>query len=147
MRLVTQNVISAMLSVHDNQIASLGQGMVVFIGFTHEDHIKVVDKAIEKILTLRIFPDDQGKTNLTIQDIGGSILLVPNFTLYGDLSGSRRPSFTKAMKPDQAADLFQACIDTIRARYDKVQHGVFGANMTIHVVNQGPSTYIMDITL
>ena len=147
MRLVTQNVISAMLSINDNQIASIAQGVVVFIGFTHEDHLLVVKKAIDKILTLRIFPDHEGKTNLTIQDIGGSILMVPNFTLYGDLSGSRRPSFTKAMKPDQAARLFEACIEAMRARYDKVHHGVFGANMTIHVVNQGPSTYIMDITL
>jgi D-tyrosyl-tRNA(Tyr) deacylase len=147
MRLVTQHVSAAHLEIDHKHIAAIDHGLVVFVGFTHDDTIALIDKAVKKLLSLRIFPDQLGKTNLTIHDVHGSLLIVPNFTLYADVSESRRPAFTQAMPPLQAAPLFEAFFRQLQAQYAKVQQGQFGANMTITVVNEGPSTLIVDIKL
>lgn len=144
MKLVVQIVTSASLSILHSPISNIQKGMVVFVGFTHLDRPEIVHRMIEKLLQLRIFPDANGKTNLTIHDIQGDILCIPNFTLYADVRSSRRPSFSLAAKADDANQLFLLTKQLLVATYPKVQFGEFGADMSVVVHNQGPFTLILD---
>ena len=144
MRIVLTTVLSASVTIDDEVVGKIDRGFCVLVGFTHEDNQEVVDKMLDKMLGLRVFPDENGLTNLSIYDIKGEILSVSQFTLYADLAKGRRPSFVNAMKPDEAKALYQYFNEQIKVRYGAVQTGVFGADMKVSSVNDGPFTIIMD---
>jgi D-aminoacyl-tRNA deacylase len=144
MKVVIQLVSEASLSVAGNLHASMAHGMVCFVGFKHQDNHDVIDTMLDKILKLRIFPDQAGKTNLSLSETNGQLLMVPNFTLYANTIGSRRPSFSNAAKPDVANELFTYLKTQLTTLYPASSFGVFGADMSIVVHNQGPFTLILD---
>ncbi|MEY3431181.1 MAG: hypothetical protein RIS53_79 [Bacillota bacterium] len=144
MKVVIQIVSSASLSIQHSSITTIQKGMVLFVGFTHLDKPDVVHYMINKLLHLRIFPDQNGKTNLTIHDIHGEILCIPNFTLYADVKSSRRPSFSSAATADEANKLFSLTKQLLIASYPHVKFGEFGADMSVLVHNEGPFTLILD---
>jgi D-aminoacyl-tRNA deacylase len=139
MKIVTHNVLQGSIVVNGKEIASIKRGLACFIGFKNEDTLEAIKKTLDSLLTLRIFPDQDGKTNLSIVDIQGDLLLIPNFTLYGDTT-SRRPSFTHVMPFDQALALFEASSQYLQLKYSKIQTGQFGADMTITLNHDGPFT-------
>ena len=144
MKIVVQIVSSASLSIQQTFSTAIQKGMVIFVGFTHHDRPEIVHRMIDKLLQLRIFPDLNGKTNLTIHDIHGEILCIPNFTLYADVSSSRRPSFTLAAKSQEANQLFMITKQLLLASYPHVKFGEFGTDMSVVVHSQGPFTLILD---
>lgn len=144
MRVVIQLVDEASLSIQGHKHASITQGMVCFVGFTHLDNQVVINTMIERVLKLRVFPDRDGKSNLSLSDINGQLLVVPNFTLYADTMGSRRPSFSHAAKSEVAAELFTYLQTRLISLFSSSSFGVFGADMSIVVHNQGPFTLILD---
>ena len=144
MRIVLTTVLSASVTIDNKVVGQINRGFCVLVGFTHDDNKEVVDKMLDKMLSLRVFPDENGLTNLSIYDIKGEILSVSQFTLYADLAKGRRPSFVNAMKPDEAKDLYAYFNEQIKAKYGAVQTGVFGADMKVSSVNDGPFTVIMD---
>lgn len=144
MKCVIQVVKSATLSIEQQPLATIEKGMVVFVGFTHQDHPKIIDGMIDKILALRIFPDAQGKTNLSLAEIDGNVMGVPNFTLYADVEHSRRPAFTNAAPPEKATQLFSYFRQRMLALWPKATFGIFGADMSVMVHNDGPFTLILE---
>lgn len=144
MKIVIQVVSSASLSIQKLLISDIQKGIVIFVGFTHFDRPETVHRMIDKLLHLRIFPDLNQKTNLTIHDIQGEIMCIPNFTLYADVTSSRRPSFTAAAKPQEAKQLFMLTKQLLIASYPHVKFGEFGADMSVLVHNEGPFTLILD---
>ena len=144
MRIVLTTVLSASVTIDNEVVGKINRGFCVLVGFTHEDNKEVVDKMIDKMLGLRVFPDENGLTNLSIYDIKGEILSVSQFTLYADLAKGRRPSFVNAMKPDEAKTLYEYFNEQIKTKYGAVQTGVFGADMKVSSVNDGPFTVILD---
>lgn len=145
MRLVIQRVTRAQLRV-DAQISfQMQQGLVVLVGLAPADDASLMPVALDKITSLRVFADAQGKTNLSLLDIRGDLLLVPNFTLYADAARGRRPSFTAAAPPAHAAPLFAALCECSQALPLQVGHGVFGADMQVELVNDGPFTLVVDL--
>lgn len=149
MRAVIQRVNGAELSVDGKLIAKIGTGLVAYIGIEQNDTEADAVKFCQKTAAMRIFPDGDGKMNLSVADIGGDVLLVPNFTLCADISHGNRPSFTGAMRPALAASgMFDYCVDVMRdiMRSNKntggVECGVFGADMTIDQINAGPVTLV-----
>lgn len=144
MRAVVQRVSFADIVVEGKQIAHIEKGIMVLIGFKEEDSDKEILYVIDKILNLRIFEDLEDKMNLSVLDIQGEILVVPNFTLYGDCRQGRRPSYSNASKPESARALFQAFESSIKERFDKVQFGQFQANMKVKLLNDGPVTLLID---
>jgi D-tyrosyl-tRNA(Tyr) deacylase len=144
MKVVIQLVSQASLSIASKLHVSMTQGMVCFVGFNHEDNLGIVDIMLDKLLKLRIFPDIHGKTNLALSETNGQLLFVPNFTLYATTVGSRRPSFSNAAKPDVASELFTYLKSKMTLLYPASFFGVFGADMSVVVHNQGPFTLILD---
>ena len=144
MRIVLTTVLNASVTIDNEVVAKINRGFCVLVGFTHDDTKKTVDKMIDKMLGLRVFMDEKGLTNLSIYDVKGEILSVSQFTLYADLTGGRRPSFINAMKPDEAKALYAYFNEQIKAKYGAVETGVFGADMKVSSVNDGPFTIIMD---
>ena len=144
MRIVLTTVTSASVKIDNQVVGQIGRGFCVLVGFTHTDTKEIVDKMLDKMLSLRVFMDEKGLTNLSIYDVGGEILSVSQFTLYADLAKGRRPSFVDAMKPDAAKELYGYFNEQIKAKYGAVQTGVFGADMKVSSVNDGPFTIIMD---
>lgn len=150
MRFVIQRVTEASVSVDNQIIGSIGKGFLVLIGVSQTDNHSIADKMIKKLLGLRIFEDQDGKTNLSLQDVDGSLLLVSQFTLYADCRKGNRPSFINAGAPDLAEDLYQYIITECQSQLsdvtdnNKVQHGSFGADMKVSLLNDGPFTIILD---
>ena len=144
MRFVIQTVEKAQLSVDHTMKASMHHGAIVYVGFSELDTEATMQTLLDKLIQLRIYPDEFGKTNLSIQAIEGSLLFVPNFTLYADVSGSRRPSFIRALSPHLAETLFAKLIQYAKSLYPNVYHGVFGAHMHIEVTHQGPFTMVLE---
>ena len=144
MRIVLTTVLNASVTIDNEVVGKINRGFCVLVGFTHDDTKETVDKMIDKMLGLRVFPDENGLTNLSIYDIKGEILSVSQFTLYADLAKGRRPSFVNAMKPDDAKALYAYFNEQIKAKYGAVETGVFGADMKVSSVNDGPFTVIMD---
>ena len=144
MRIVLTTVLSASVTIDNVVVGKINRGFCVLVGFNHDDTKETVDKMIDKMLGLRVFPDENGLTNLSIYDIKGEILSVSQFTLYADLAKGRRPSFVNAMKPDEAKALYGYFNEQIKAKYGAVETGVFGADMKVSSVNDGPFTVIMD---
>lgn len=147
MRFVIQRVIEASVSVDQQVIGSIGKGFLVLIGVSQTDTRCIADKMIKKLLGLRIFEDQDGKTNLSLQDVDGSLLIVSQFTLYADCRKGNRPSFINAGAPDLAEELYQYIIAECQSQLpdiNRVQHGSFGADMKVSLLNDGPFTIILD---
>jgi D-tyrosyl-tRNA(Tyr) deacylase len=144
MRAVIQRVSRASVTIDGELAGKIGRGLLVLLGVTHSDNPADARWLAEKIVGLRIFNDSEGKMNLGIIDIGGSILVVSQFTLYGDAQKGRRPSFIAAARPEQAFPLYEAFVNGIKALGVPVATGRFGAMMEVELVNEGPVTLILD---
>ena len=149
MRAVVQRVKKASVKIQNTSDGDyingeIDKGLLVFLGITHEDNDKDLDYIADKISGLRIFEDEQGKMNLSIDDIKGEILLISQFTLYGDCRKGRRPGFTDAARPEIAIPLYEKMIDTLKLKGIKVEVGIFGADMLVDIQNDGPVTIILD---
>jgi D-tyrosyl-tRNA(Tyr) deacylase len=143
MRALIQRVHRASVTVDGAITGAISTGLLVFVGISREDGADDRDYLARKILGLRVFEDDAGRMNRSVQDVEGSILLVSQFTLYGDLSRGRRPGFDRAAPPDQAYPIYSALTETLRAEVP-VETGVFGAHMDVELVNSGPATFWID---
>lgn len=144
MRFVIQRVTEASVSVDNNIIGAIKKGFLVLIGVSDTDTKEIADKLIKKMLGLRIFEDENGKTNLSLADVNGGLLLVSQFTLYADCKKGNRPSFIKAGKPDFANEMYEYIIDECRKTDFLVQTGSFGADMKVSLLNDGPFTILLD---
>lgn len=149
MRAVVQRVKKASVKIQNTSDGNyingeIDKGLLVFLGITHEDNDKDLDYIADKISGLRIFEDEQGKMNLSIDDIKGEILLISQFTLYGDCRKGRRPGFTDAARPEIAIPLYEKMIDTLKLKGIKVEVGIFGADMLVDIQNDGPVTILLD---
>ncbi|MDE7401206.1 MAG: D-tyrosyl-tRNA(Tyr) deacylase [Clostridia bacterium] len=145
MKAVVQRVKETSLTVDGNLISSIGFGLTVFLGIKQGDCEQQAERLAYKIANLRIFEDDNGKMNLSLKDVGGEVLLVSQFTLYGDCSHGNRPSFSTAEEPARANELYEYCAEKIREHGLTVKQGVFGADMKISQYNDGPVTIIIEI--
>ena len=144
MRAVVQRVSSASVAIDGETVGSIGRGYLVLLGVGHEDAREQADKLWGKLRGLRINDDAQGKTNLALADVGGSVLVVSQFTLYADCRRGRRPSFTAAGAPDRANELYEYFVSLVRADVERVATGRFGADMKVSLVNDGPFTIVLD---
>jgi len=144
LRVVLQRVRDASVEVEGKIVGQIGKGMVLLLGATIGDSEKEVVYLADKCANLRIFEDAQGKMNLSVQEIGGEILVISQFTLYGDTRKGRRPSFTEAMEPKEAERLYLMFIDYLKEKGLRVEQGVFGAKMLVKIFNDGPVTFILD---
>lgn len=145
MRVLVQRVKNASCTVHNEVISSIENGYLLLTGFTHTDTIEDVEYLAKKIANLRIFEDENDKLNLSILDKKYSILNISQFTLYGDAKKGNRPSFTKAMNPDTANNLYQELTNILNTKYNiPTKHGVFGAYMDIALTNDGPVTILLE---
>lgn len=144
MRLLIQRVSEAFVTVKGKEIAHIGPGMLILYGLNTEDTEALFPKVIDKAVNLRIFSDGEHDINASIQDIGGEILLVSQFTLYADTKKGRRPGFSKAMEPEKARILSNIFVQEFKKSYDKTQTGEFQAMMNVSLVNDGPVTIMID---
>ena len=144
MRAVVQRVSASSVSVDNEVVGKIDRGLMVLLGVTHDDTQADVNYLVEKISNLRIFEDEQEKMNLSLLDIGGELLAISQFTLYGDCRKGRRPNFTQAAKPDMANELYEKFVSQAKDAGINVQTGSFGAHMVVDIVNDGPVTMIID---
>lgn len=144
MRFVIQVVTQAQVTVDDEIKGKIGHGFMVLIGVGHDDTRETADKMIKKLIGMRIFADENGKTNLALSDVAGSLLLISQFTLYADCRHGNRPGFTDAGAPDMAQELYEYVIARCREQVPVVEKGVFGADMKVTLTNDGPFTIILD---
>ena len=144
MRFVIQVVTQAQVTVDDEIKGKIGRGFMVLIGVGHDDTRETADKMIKKLIGIRIFADENGKTNLALSDVAGSLLLISQFTLYADCRHGNRPGFTDAGAPDMAQELYEYVISRCREQVPVVEKGVFGADMKVTLTNDGPFTIILD---
>ncbi len=145
MRIVLQRVSRGEVRVGGNTVASVGRGLVLLVGFTNDDSQSMFPRIVDKIVDLRIFEDADGKMNLSLRDIGGGIIAVPQFTLYGNTKKGRRPSFAHAAPPQRAERLFDLFVSALKGTGIRVESGIFGAHMEVELVNDGPVTFIFDL--
>ena len=144
MRVVLQRVSSASVTIEGEVTGRIGRGFLLLVGFTHADTAAQVDWMAEKVAGLRLFTDDQGKMNLGLGEVGGAVLVVSQFTLYGDAEKGRRPSFIDAARPETAIPLYDRFIERLRAGGLEVATGRFGAMMDVALVNEGPVTLVIE---
>ena len=144
MRIVLQRVSSARVTVAGKVTGEIGKGLLLLAGFTATDTTDAVDWMADKIATLRIFGDDAGKMNLALEDVSGGVLVVSQFTLYGDAAKGRRPSFIAAAPPEIATPLYERFVEAFRVRGHQVATGEFGAMMNVELVNDGPVTLVLE---
>ncbi len=144
MKFVIQRVTHADVVVDGNDIGRIGKGFMVLIGVSKEDDKIIADKMIDKMIKLRIFEDENGKTNLSLDDVDGELLLISQFTLYANCKKGNRPSFIDAGAPDEANDLYEYIIEKCKERVKVVERGEFGADMKVSLLNDGPFTIILD---
>jgi D-aminoacyl-tRNA deacylase len=144
MRTLIQRVDHAKVTVDNQVIGQIEKGLLVLLGVTHDDTEEIAHKLAAKVSKLRIFNDDAGKMNLSVKDVGGSILVVSQFTLYADAKGGNRPSYIGAAQPEKATHLYKVFSDSLRSLGFKVENGQFGANMNVDLLNQGPVTIWLD---
>ena len=143
MKFLIQRVTEANVSVDSKVIGQISKGLLVFVGVSQDDTYEIADKMIHKLLNIRIFEDDAGKTNLNLASVDGGLLIISQFTLYADCKHGNRPSFTDAGKPDMAKDLYEYIIAKCKESVSEVQHGEFGAFMKVSLVNDGPFTIML----
>lgn len=144
MRIVLQRVKEARVSVAGKIIGEIGEGFLLLLGVCDGDTEEIADRMIDKICKLRIFRDENGKTNRSLADVGGEVLLVSQFTLYADCSQGNRPSFIRAGSPELANRLYEYALARCRKHVERVEHGEFGAEMEVSLVNDGPFTLVLD---
>ncbi len=144
MRLLIQRVKEASVTVEGKVTGKIGHGFLVFVGAEDADTQEIADRMLKKLVNLRIFQDSEGKTNLSILDVGGELLLVSQFTLYADCRKGNRPSFTKAGAPDHAEALYHYMVEKAKESVSVVEEGVFGASMQVSLLNDGPFTVWLD---
>lgn len=144
MKFVIQRVKHASCTVDSEIIGEIQQGFCVFIGVSNEDTTEIADKMIKKLIGMRIFEDENGKTNVSLADVNGSLLLISQFTLYADCKKGNRPSFTNAGNPELANSLYEYIIKKCKEQVSNVQTGSFGADMKISLLNDGPFTIVLD---
>ena len=144
MRFVIQRVLESSVSVDGEVVGQIGKGFMVLIGVGSGDTREIADKMIKKLIGMRIFEDENGKTNLNLESVEGSLLLISQFTLYADCKRGNRPGFTDAGAPDLAEELYEYIISECRKSVPVVERGVFGADMKVSLVNDGPFTVILD---
>ena len=144
MKFLIQRVTQAEVAVDSRTIGQIQKGFLVFVGVSQNDTTEIADKMIRKLLNLRIFEDDAGKTNLNLDAVGGSLLIISQFTLYADCKHGNRPSFIDTGKPDMANELYEYIIAKCKETVPAVQHGEFGADMKVSLVNDGPFTLMLD---
>lgn len=146
MRIVLQRVSTASVHVSGDIIANIGRGLVLLVGIAPDDSLQDVEAAITKVATLRIFPDEEERMNRSVEDVGGEILVVSQFTLHGDVRRGRRPSFSGAAPPELAEPLIDRMVEAFRVRGLETSQGEFGARMDVELVNDGPVTFVLDIS-
>lgn len=144
MKFVVQRVKHASVTVNQELIGKIQQGFLVLIGVSQEDTTSVADKMIKKLVGLRIFEDENGKTNLSLADVQGELLLISQFTLYADCKKGNRPSFIRAGKPEHANAIYEYIISECKKTIPTVETGSFGADMKVELLNDGPFTIILD---
>lgn len=144
MRFVIQRVTQASVTIEGNIAGKIGKGYLVLIGVAESDTKETADKMIRKMLGLRIFEDENGKTNISLDDVDGGLLLVSQFTLYADCKKGNRPSFVKAGKPDMAKEMYEYIVSKCKEQVEKVETGSFGADMKVELLNDGPFTILLD---
>ncbi len=144
MKFVIQRVKHASVSVDGEVIGKIGTGFMVLIGVSENDEKEVADKMVKKLVGLRIFEDENGKTNLDLHSVGGELLLISQFTLYANCKKGYRPSFIEAAKPEKAESLYEYIISECKKQVEVVQCGQFGADMKVELLNDGPFTIVLD---
>lgn len=144
MKIVLQEVVKASVEIDEKICSSIGKGYLLLVSFTNDDNKEIIDKMIEKVIKLRIFLDENGKTNLSLKDVGGEILSVSQFTIYADIHKGNRPSYVNCLRPDEATLLYDYFNEKIATYGFPVKTGVFGADMKVHLINDGPYTLVID---
>ena len=144
MRFVIQRVLESEVKVDGESLGKIGKGFMVLIGVSNDDTKEVADKMVKKMLGLRIFEDEQGKTNLSLDAVGGELLLISQFTLYANCKRGNRPSFIEAGAPDMASEMYEYIIEKCNEQVEVVERGRFGADMKVSLINDGPFTIILD---
>ena len=139
-----QRVSTARVEVEEQVIAQIQQGLLVLVGVQADDDAALAERQLERLLNYRVFVDSEGKMNLSLRDVQGGLLLVPQFTLAANTRKGRRPSFASAASPQQGQDVFDAMVVAARSSHALVEAGCFGADMQVHLVNNGPVTFILD---
>ena len=144
MRLVIQRVKEARVDVENKIVGKIGKGFLVLVGVSHNDTKAEADYLVKKLCNLRVFEDENEKMNLALKDVNGELLIVSQFTLYADTSNGNRPSFVQAAKPEQANELYEYFCQKCQENGIKVEKGIFGANMQVSLINDGPVTIIIE---
>lgn len=144
MKVVIQRVSQASVEIEGRINGEIGVGLMILVGYSKDDTTEIIDWMCHKIAGLRIFTDDEGKLNNSLQDVDGSILLISNFTLYGDANKGFRPSYSNAAPPDIAIPLYNYTIDKFKKMNINIQTGIFGAMMNVKLINDGPVTIILE---
>lgn len=144
MRVVLTTVLSAKVEINQKIVGEISRGYLLLVGFTDGDDKETVEKMVDKILSLRVFPDEHGQINISLQEVNGSILSVSQFTLYANAAKGRRPSFVDALRPGEAEPLYDYFNALLEEKHGKVATGVFGADMKVTSVNDGPFTLLLD---
>lgn len=144
MRVVLTTVLEAKVEIDHKVVGQISRGYLLLVGFTDGDDREIVDKMVDKILSLRAFPDEHGNINISLQDVNGSILSVSQFTLYANTAKGRRPSFVDALRPGEAEPLYDYFNEQLEMKHGKLATGVFGADMQVTSINDGPFTLLLD---
>lgn len=144
MRFVIQRVLESEVKVDGESLGKIGKGFMVLIGVSNDDTKEVADKMVKKMLGLRIFEDEQGKTNLSLDAVGGELLLLSQFTLYANCKRGNRPSFIEAGAPDMASEMYEYIIEKCKEQVEVVERGRIGADMKVSLINDGPFTIVLD---
>ena len=144
MRVVLTTVLEANVKINNKTVGQISRGYLLLVGFTDGDNKETVERMVDKILSLRVFPDEHGQINISLQDVNGSILSVSQFTLYANTAKGRRPSFVDALRPGEAEPLYNYFNEQLELKHGKVSTGVFGADMEVTSINDGPFTLLLD---
>ncbi len=144
MRLVVQNVKEAQVKIDGKVFSSIAYGYLILVSFNKDDNEQIIDKMVDKLLHMRVFPDNDNKTNLSIKDVEGEILSVSQFTLYASIKEGRRPSFTNCLSFSLASHFYDVFNEILKNKFKDIKTGIFGADMDICLINEGPFTMILD---
>ena len=144
MKFVIQRVLESKVEIDGKTVGQIERGFMILVGISHDDNKQIADKMVDKTCKMRIFEDGDGKTNLSLADVEGKVLVISQFTLYADCKKGNRPSFINAAKPDHAQELYQHIVGKFKEAIGDVQTGIFGEDMKVSLVNDGPFTVVLD---